>query len=173
MMSPKWTDLDPGFVAMSQAIALNPYHDGPFVHQLLMSPPIAYPEPLSPCLCADPEPDSVLEPESEHELDPQVEAEGPSEHQHESEHESDHEAGDKPDHGSESEFEHETEPKSESSPPREVKHEIAWSTIEAGLQGFANVRPSTSSSNGYIDEYDFSYYSDTVDAVKAAQSFPY
>lgn len=150
MMSPKWNDPDPGFVAMSQAIAPNPYHDAPFVPQHLMSPPIAYPEPLSPCLCAEPDPDSVLEPKSEQELDPEVEAEDQSEHQHE------------------------PEPKSEPSPPQEVKQEIAWSTIEAGLQGFSSVRPSTSSSsNGYIDDYDCVYYSDTVDAVKTVQSFPY
>lgn len=160
MMSPKWNDPDPGFVAMSQAIALNPYHDDPFVPQRLMSPPIAYPEPLSPCLCAEPEPDSVPESESENELDPEVDVEDESEHGDE------HEAKNEP--------EHESEPESEPSPPQEVKHEIAWSTIEAGLEGFASVRPSTSSSsNGYIDEYGCAYYSDTVDAVEPVQSFPY
>lgn len=162
MMSPKWNDPDPGFVAMSQAFTLNPYRDAPFIPQSLMSPPIAYPEPLSPCLCADPQPGSVPEPKPEHE----------SEHLSDREHEPEHD-----DQEDELEPEYEPGPVSQPFPSQDVKHEIAWSTIEAGLQGFASVRPSTpSSSSGYIDQYGCAHFSDTVDAVntnETVQSFPY
>lgn len=74
MMSPKWNDPDPGFVAMSQAFILNPYRDGPLVSNHPMSPVTAYPEPLSSCL-AEREPDSGLESESESESDLELESE--------------------------------------------------------------------------------------------------
>lgn len=177
-MSPKWDDPDPGFVAMSQAFTLNPYRDIPFVPQRLMGPPITFPAPLSPCLCAEPKPDSVPEPKAD-ELAPEHEVEGEFEHgdEHEPEHESDHESDHEHEPELDPEPEHETQYQSESSAPQEVKHEIAWSTIEAGLQGFASLRPSTSSSsNGYIDQYGCAQFSDTVDTigpVETIQSFPY
>jgi hypothetical protein len=76
MMSPKWNDPDPGFVAMSQAFTLNPYRDGPLVSNHPMSPVTAYPEPLSSCL-AEPESDSGLQYEydSDLELEPEHEPE--------------------------------------------------------------------------------------------------
>ncbi|PCG90836.1 Hypothetical protein PENO1_097080 [Penicillium occitanis (nom. inval.)] len=181
MMSPKWDDPDPGFVAMSQAFTLNPYRDTTFVPQRLMSPPITFPAPLSPCLCAEPKPDSAPEPEAD-ELAPEHEVEGESGHgeEHEPEHETDHESEHESDHKSDHEHEPELDPEPEHSAPQEIKHEIAWSTIEAGLQGFTSVRPSTSSSsNGYIDEYGCAQFSDTVDTVdtigpiETIQSFPY